>query len=343
MPLASERGQVKAPSVTSSPGTPHEHPKAHERPLRALGLRLLAMVMLSTMFMLIKYAGQHGVSMPELLFWRQAMSIPLIFAWLVASGSLGVLRTRRMASHAGRAATGTLGLMCNIAAATLLPLPVQTTLGFTTPLFAVLITALILRGKIGPWRWAAVVLGFVGVLIVTSPGSEPIPPLGLAIGLGAGVVVATVSFQIRDLARTEAPISCVFWFAVYGSAFAALLMPLYARPHTNEAWLILFGVGLSGTLAQFLITVSLRFGQVATVVIMDYTALIWATLYGWLIWDDLPPHRIWLGAPLIIGAGLVITWREHFLSKRISPTSALDVGLLEEAADERARIESKGT
>lgn len=311
--------------------------------MRALGLRLLAMVMLSTMFMLVKSAGQNGVSMPELLFWRQAMSVPLIFAWLVATGNLGVLRTRRMGSHARRAATGTIGLMCNIAAATLLPLPIQTTLGFTTPLFAVLITAIILRNKVGPWRWMAVLLGFMGVLIVASPGSEQIPPLGLAIGLGAGVLVATISFQVRDLARTEAPISCVFWFAVYGSAFAALFLPFYARAHTTEAWLILLGVGISGTLAQFLMTAALRFGQVATVVVMDYTALIWATFYGWLIWDDLPPHRIWLGAPLIIAAGLIITWREHYLSRRISPTSALDVGAIEEAADERARIASRGT
>ncbi|MCJ2177935.1 DMT family transporter [Novosphingobium album (ex Hu et al. 2023)] len=323
--------------------TPSPRLQSQENPLLAIGLRVLAMVMLSTMFMLVKLAGDHGVSIPELLFWRQAMSVPMIFVWLLATGNLGVLATRRMGSHAGRAASGTVGLLCNVSAATLLPLPLQTTLGFTTPLFAVLITALVLRNKVGAWRWTAVVLGFAGVLVVADPDGSYVPPLGLLAGLGAGVVVATVSFQIRDLARTEAPIACVFWFAAYGSLFAAVLTPLYARQHTLVAWLILAAIGFSGTFAQFLITASLRHGQVATVVIIDYTALVWAMLYGWLIWDELPPQHIWLGAPLIIAAGTIITLREHYLSRHISPTSAMDSSVMEEFAEDNPAPQAKGT
>lgn len=301
----------------------------------AIGLRLAAMAMLSTMFMLVKLAGEAGVSLPELVFWRQAMSVPIILAVLAMTRQLKVLGTRRMASHAKRATTGTLGLCCNIGAATLLPLPVATTLGFTTPLFAVLITALFLREKVGKWRWTAVVLGFVGVLVIAQPGGAPVPPLGLAAGLGAGVIVAVVSFQIRDLARTEAPIACVFWFAFYGSLFAAVLLPIYAQAHGTREWLLLVSIGLTGTLAQFLITSALRFGQVATVVVMDYTALIWATLYGHFLWGTLPSAATWLGAPIIVAAGLIITSREHFLARRISPTSALDEGASEEGADQK--------
>lgn len=291
------------------------------------------MVLLSTMFMLVKVAGERGVSLPELIFWRQAMSVPVILVWLLATGSIKVLATRRMASHAKRAATGTLGLMCNIGAATLLPLAESTTLGFTTPLFAVLITALVLRDRVGIWRWTAVILGFAGVLVVAQPGAVDVPPLGIAFGLGAGVVVSIVSFQIRDLARTEPPLACVFYFAFYGTMIAGMLMPVYARPHGTSEWMLLVAIGVVGTGAQFLITAALRYGQVASVVVMDYTALIWATLYGWLFWDTLPPNATWLGAPLIIAAGLVITWREHYLSRKISPTSALDIGAIEEMRD----------
>ena len=299
----------------------------------AIALRLGAMVLLSTMFMLVKVAGERGFSLPELIFWRQAMAVPVILGWLLVTGNLSVLATRRTASHAKRAATGTLGLLCNIGAATLLPLPESTTLGFTTPFFAVLITALVLRDKVGVWRWTAVILGFLGVLIVAQPGTVSVPPLGVAFGLGSGIVVSIVSFQIRDLSRTEAPIACVFYFSFFGAMIAAILLPVYAQPHPWEDWLILVAVGVVGTGAQFLITAALRYGQVATVVVMDYTALIWATLYGWLIWGSLPPQATWLGAPLIIIAGLVITWREHFLSRRISPTSALDVSATEEMRD----------
>jgi drug/metabolite transporter (DMT)-like permease len=310
----------------------------------AIALRVGAMAMLSTMFMLVKVAGEAGVSLPELVFWRQAMSLPIIGAALLLTGRLRLLATRRMGSHAMRATSGTAGLCCNIGAATLLPLPVATTLGFTTPLFAVLITAGVLREKVGKWRWIAVMLGFVGVLVITRPGEVPVPALGLAAGLGAGIIVAIVSFQIRDLARTEEPIACVFWFAFYGSLFSAILLPFYARPHGLHEWLLLAAIGLSGTLAQFLITAALRFGQVATVVVMDYTALIWSTLYGWAIWDNLPAYTTWLGAPVIVAAGLIITSREHFLSRRISPTSALDEGAIEEARpEENQEKERSGT
>ncbi|MBT0669669.1 DMT family transporter [Novosphingobium profundi] len=299
-----------------------------------IALRLGSTLALATMFMLIKLAGTHGVSMPELMFWRQAISVPLILGWLLASGQVGKLGTRRPFAHFGRAAVGTAGLFCNIAASTLLPLPVATTLGFTAPLFAVLITALILREHVGRWRWTAVIAGFAGVLVIAGPGEiANVPVLGVAAGLGAGVIVATVSFQIRSLARTDTPISMVFWFAMFGALGASVFLPFYAQWHDPVAYLILLALGLAGTLGQFLIAASLRQAPVATVVVIDYVSLIWATTYGLFIFDSWPPQTTWLGAPLIIAAGLIITWREHVLAKRISPTSAMDSSALEEASE----------
>lgn len=294
-----------------------------ERPILALGLRVCAMALIATMFMLVKVAGERGIAGPEVIFWRQAFSVPIILGWMAARRELPKLRTRRMASHARRSAFGMMALFCNVSAAMLLPLAEATTFGFTTPLFAVLLTPLILRDKVGPWRWSAVLLGFAGVLIIANPGHEVVAPLGVAAGLGAGFLVAVVSFQIRDLAQTEAPIACVFWFAFFGAAMTAIVLPVYYTPHSAIDWGLLLLIGLSGTLGQFLLTSALRFGQVATVVVMDYTSLIWATLYGWLIWDKLPAAATWFGAPAIIAAGLIITWREHRLAKAVAPVAAL--------------------
>ena len=151
------------------------------------------MVLISTMFMLVKYVGERGVASTEVMFWRQAIGVPLILAWLASRGQLGLLRTTRMGSHAARAATGMIGVFCNFSAAILLPLAEATTLGFTTPLFAVIIAAAILRQPVGPWRWTAVLLGLVGVLIITQPGQVPISPLGLAAGLGACLLYTSPS------------------------------------------------------------------------------------------------------------------------------------------------------
>ena len=280
------------------------------------------MVLISTMLMLIKLLGDRGVSGPEVMFWRQAFAVPLLLAWLGATGGLGKLRTARMGSHAGRAMAGTLGLFCSVTSAMLLPLAEATTLGFSTPLFAVLITAVVLRKRVGPWRWTAVALGFIGVLIIADPGHEAVSPLGVAAGLAASLVISIVTFQIRDLARTEEPVSCVFWFAVYGAIIMGVLMPMYYQPHNLEEWGLLLALGGTGTMSQLLVTASLRYGQVATVVAMDYTALIWSTMYGWLFWDLLPTSAAWLGAPAIVAAGMIIMWREHKLYKASTPPLA---------------------
>jgi drug/metabolite transporter (DMT)-like permease len=296
-----------------------------QRPLLALAFRIGSVSFLSTLLLLVKLAGQSGVALPEIMFWRQFLTVPVVLALLAATRQLHRLKTARLASHAGRAVSGMSGMLCNFGATILLPLSVSTTLGFTTPLFAVILTALFLRDRVGPWRWTAVVLGFAGVVVIAQPGHASFPPLGTALGLLSGLLVAVISFQVKDLARTEEPIRVVFYFALFGSALMALALPFYMTAHTPQQWLLLFGCGLCGLIGQLCLTASLRHGAVASVIVMDYLALIWATLYGWAVFDHLPGAATWLGAPLIIAAGLLITWREHRLARSLSPNAPLTV------------------
>ena len=288
----------------------------------AFGLRLLATMVLSTLVMLVKYTAASGVAFPEILFWRQIPSAVLILAWLALRGEVHRLGTRRLPSHARRALLGMTGMFFTFGAPILLPLAVATTFGFTTPVFAVILSALLLKERIGPVRWLAVALGFAGVVIIAQPGHATIPTFGAAVGLGAGFMVALISIQVRDLGRTEESLSIVFWFAVISAPILALGLPFYASAHTPWQWFLLLGGGVLGLVGQLLLTASLRYGQVASVIVMDYSALVWATLYGWLIWDELPPGSTWLGAPVIIAAGAVIAWREHLHHRRIPPTAA---------------------
>lgn len=296
-----------------------------ERPLHALALRLAGIALIAALYLLVKLAGESGVALPEIMFWRQALSLPLIAAVLAAQGELGKLRTRRIGAHAMRSTLGMTGMLCNFGAALLLPLAEATVLGFTTPLFAVIITAAVLRERVGPWRWAAVAIGFAGVLVIAQPGQAPIAPLGAAAGLGAGLVVAVVSFQIRDLGRTEAPSAVVFYFALFGALIMAPFLPWFMTAHSPAQWAMLVAMGTVGTAGQLLLTAALRHGAVASVIVMDYTALIWATLFGWTFWGQLPTLATWLGAPLIVVAGLLIAGRERRLAKRPSPVSAAEV------------------
>lgn len=278
-------------------------------------------MVLSTLAMVVKYTAASGVAFPEILFWRQVPSALLILAWLGPRGQIGRLKTQRLPSHARRALLGMTGMFFTFGAPVLLPLAVATTLGFTTPIFAVILSALLLKERVGPVRWLAVALGFAGVVIIAQPGHTVIPAFGAFVGLGAGFMVALISIQVRDLGRTEESLSIVFWFAAISAPILALGLPFYASAHSAWQWFLLIGGGVLGLIGQLLLTASLRYGQVASVIVMDYSALIWATLYGWAIWDELPPTATWLGAPAIIAAGAVIAWREHLHHRRLPPAA----------------------
>ena len=289
---------------------------ASNRPMLALGLRLLTALTLSTMAMLVKLAGTRGVHLAELVFWRQFITVLVIAGLMAAMGRLAEVRTKRFNAHARRAIYGIVGMFFVYGAVMLLPLAEATTISFTTPMFAVLLALILFREKIGIYRWSAVLLGFAGVVVVMQPGSGgAVDPFGVGVGLIAAFMVALISFQIQDLNTTETPYSIIFWFTALTAPLAALVLPFVFTPHDPVTWLIILAMALCGATAQLLLTTSLRFGSAATILLMDYTSLVWAVLFGWWVFDRVPPATLWVGAPLIIGAGLLVAWREHRLKR----------------------------
>jgi drug/metabolite transporter (DMT)-like permease len=287
-----------------------------QRPIFALLMRLGSTLIFAVMFALIKYGSERGLPVTEIMFWRQALTVPLILLWLTATGGLGRLRTQRIGSHALRALVGTTNMAITFTATTLLPLAVSTTLGFTTPLFAVMLSYFYLKEHVGKWRWLAVLLGFIGVLIICQPGNQAINWLGTSLMLLGGFITAIINYQLRDLGRTEEAIRTVFYFGLFGMLLTLPGEVLDQQPHDAESWAILLGLGITGALGQILLVTSLRHGAVVSVLVVDYATLIWATLLGWLVWDHLPNAATWFGAPLIVAAGVVIAFREHHLRKQ---------------------------
>ncbi len=194
---------------------------------------------------------------------------------------------------------------------TLLPLAGSTTLQFTVPIFATILGALVLREPTGWHRWLAVAAGFIGVLIVARPGTGHFVLWGTVAGLTAGFLTAVVSIQLRRIGRTENPTTTVFWFATLSMVPLSIVYAFDHQAHSPDVWLLLIGVGVVGNLGQIALTTALKLGPVSIVVPMDYSSLLWATLYGWLLFGTLPGLPTWVGAPIIIGSGLYIVWREH--------------------------------
>ncbi|MDT0575026.1 DMT family transporter [Croceicoccus sp. F390] len=286
-----------------------------QRPVYALILRLGAGIMLATMLMLVKLLSDRNVELPQILFFRQAVSIVVLTGFLLVRRELHRLASRRVRSHAARAITGTIGMALNFGAPILLPLTVATTLGFASPIFAVILSAMFLREEVGRWRWSAVAFGFAGVIIIAGPSGADIPLLGAAVGLGGALMVAIISVQVRDLARTEDSIAIVIYFSAFSAPLLLLIALFFPWPGNTVDYLLLLLMGCFGTAGQILLTGSLRFGTVSSVIVMDYGMLIWATLYGVAVFGTLPPATLWAGAPLVISAGVIIVWREHRLAR----------------------------
>ena len=279
-------------------------------------LRLMAMAMLGVMFAFVKLASESGVHVAESLFWRQLAGLPVVAAWLWWNNDIGAVRPKKLSAHAKRLILGLSAMALNFWAMTLLPMAEATTISFATPIFATLLAALILREKTGRYRWAAVLIGFVGVIIAIRPGGTEIASTGAIVGLCGALLTASVTIQLRFMSRTETTGATVFWFSLSSLVPLGIAMMFFAQAHDTAAWTYIAILSAAGAVAQILLTAALRHAPVAAVLTMDYSGLIWSVLFGFLIFSDIPAATTSIGAPVIILAAMFIAWREHYLGRK---------------------------
>jgi drug/metabolite transporter (DMT)-like permease len=287
----------------------------------AIGLRLIAVICLSIMFVSGRIASERGVNLVETVFYRQLIALPVVFAWIAYTTGASAIKTRRIGVHATRMAIGLTGMMLNFLSYILLPPAEAATIGFTMPIFGTILSALVLREATGMHRWAAVLIGFAGVLVMVRPDAGHFPMQGVAVAITAALVTASVSLVLRELGRTESAGVVVFWFTLLSMVPLGIAMPFYAQAHDATTWGWLLAIGMVGGVAQICLTAALRWGPVSVVLPMDYSAIIWSTLLGVAIGQGWPMATTWIGAALIVGSGLYIAWREHVRARqvRVSP------------------------
>ena len=300
--------------------------KSGEDIARGIALRIAAAGCFSVMAAVLKLASLDGVVAPEMLFYRAFFGLPVVLAWVVTQpGGLAGLTTRRPLAHLGRSALGIVSILCVFQTLTLLPLADATTLSFTAPIFATLLSFLILKEAVGPRRWAAVAVGFIGVIIVMRPGAtdHAVPVEGIAFGLVAALLTAGVTITLRQLRDTEHVAAIVFWFFVGSSIVGAILLPFVGQMHSPLTFALLIASGLTGGLAQLFMTASLQKAPVAVVAPFDYLQIVGAIVFGWWLMSTTPTLSTLTGAALIGSSGLYTAWREHIRSKAalIQPTA----------------------
>lgn len=281
-----------------------------------IALRLGAVLVIGIMFLLVKLAGNHGVHVAESLFWRQLAGLPVAVAWLWWTNDLASIRTERAGGHALRMILGIGAMGLNFTSMILLPMADATTFGFATQIFATILAAIFLAEPTGKYRWGAVVMGFVGILVALRPGGGSINETGAVVALLGALLTGCTVIQLRRLTRTETPGAIVFWFSLTSIVPLGIAQLFLAKTHDAETWAIIGGLSLAGAVGQILLTASLRYASVATIMTIDYSSLLWSALLGYLVFADVPGLSVLQGAPLIIGAGLVIAWREQYLARQ---------------------------
>jgi drug/metabolite transporter (DMT)-like permease len=286
-----------------------------QRRLLGIALRIGAASCFGCMGGAIKLGYQAGASTPELAFYRFLFGLVPLLVWIRSRGTQGVWRTQRPAAHVWRAVLGLTTMLLTFSALSYLPLAEATTIAFAAPLFAVLLSAAALKEQVGRYRWSAVALGFLGVLLVMQPHGESFPPVGLALAIAGALGVGAVTITLRQIGRTEGTQTIVLWFTCLSLLGVGLLMPFYARAHDGRTWLIFFALGGFGGVGQLLMTASLRYAPVSAVVPFDYVQLLWAVLLGWLLFAERPAATTAAGAAVIVASGLYTVWREHVLGR----------------------------
>ena len=264
---------------------------------------------LATMDALAKFLGA-GYPVVQLIFLRSVIALPLLLAiaWF-SEGGLAGLRTRRPWVHVFRAVLVALAIFTFYTALTYLPLAEVTAIAFAAPLMMTAMSRPLLGEHVGWRRWSAVLVGFLGVLIVVKPGTAAFQPAAL-IALAAALLYALMLMTARKFAASESAISLVVWSTAGAGLIAAAAMPFAWTPvaASDAGWFLALG-GL-GAVTMLLLTRAFHLAPAAVVAPFDYTALIWALAYGWLIWGEVPAASTWAGAAVIAGAGLYVTHRE---------------------------------
>ncbi|WP_374572700.1 DMT family transporter [Phenylobacterium sp.] len=272
--------------------------------------RVAAMVCMATMFALVKWVSLRGVPVFETLFFRSVFGFLPLAVYIVRAGGMSVMRTTRPVGHLVRAAIGLLGVVGGYMAVAHLPLTEATALQFSAPLFMTALSALILREHVGRHRWAAVAIGFIGVMIMVRPEPTHMANIGTAFALIGAVGSAGAMIAIRQISRTEPGPRIVFYFTVTGMVVGLASAPfgwVKPDPLTLAA---LVGAGLAGAFGQLLLTQALRLAPVAVVAPFDYTQLLWAGLIAFFAWGEVPRPAMLAGAAVVAASGLYIVYRE---------------------------------
>jgi len=274
----------------------------------------LSVCIFSVMDLLVKWSSDYPTG--EVLFFRGFFGLlPTYF--LIPKNKLKTFyTTKRSKEHLFRCLMGLMALIAIVIALRELPLAVVVSLSYAAPLFITVLSIFLLSEKVGVFRWLAVMIGFIGVIIIAEPGFKGMNylyflPLIFCIGM------AFVTITIRKLSTTEPIWLISIFFTITISIAGLATIPMGWIIPNFQDFILLALIGVTGGSANLFLTQSYKLSEVSLVAPLKYLALIFAIVFGYLIWNEIPTVKTLLGASLVILASLIIFKREIYHKQKI--------------------------
>ena len=293
----------------------------HHNPVLGIGLKVVSVCVFLGMSTLLKIP--QGFPPGQLVFFRSFVAILPILIFLAYRGELSLgLKTKNPIRHVWRGLVGVGGMTLNFVALINLPLPETVALGYAMPLLIVIFGAVFLKEDVRIHRWSAVLVGLIGVVVISWPRLTVFTtPSGEISSLTVGVLASLMScvfgafaaMHVRHLVTTERSATIVLYFSIVCSIAGALTAPFGWVMPTTEQWVMLISAGMLGGIGQILMTEAYRHADVSVIAPFDYTSLLLAIVVGYFLFNDIPTWHTLIGGTIVVSAGLFIIWREYRL------------------------------
>ena len=288
-------------------------------PARAALLMLASTMAFGLMAIAIRYATRY-VPTQEVAFFRNAFGLLALLPMLLRPGR-APLKTQQLPRYFVRSAIGLGSMLCAFWALGHLPLAQAVSLSYSTPLFVTIAAVLWLGETVRVRRWAAVVVGFIGVLVIVRPGTAGFSA-GSLIAVAAALLSSLVAIQIKQLTRVDSADTVVLYTYVFWVPLSLVPAVFVWVWPTGLAWVWLVATGVMGTVGQLLWTRALRLGEVSALTPISFLQLPLVTLGGWLLFDESVDRWTLIGAGIILAANAYIAHREAVLARRAASVAA---------------------
>lgn len=276
--------------------------------MRGIILMCASTVAFSIMHGLVRFVSD---ALPpfQIAFFRNVFGLAFLLPLLMRS-RFGVLRTQRLGLHALRGVINICAMLMFFTALSITPLAKVTALSFTAPIFMAVLAVFVLGERFRIYRWLAILMGFVGMLIILRPGLVAID-LGALLVTVAAMLWAVAMMIIKMLSRTESSLTIVAYMGIFLGVFSIIPALWVWQPFgmATLGWLVM--IGLFGTLAQMALSQALKETDPTALMPFDFLKLIWTALIGAWFFAEIPDVYTLLGAVVIFASGLIIAYRER--------------------------------